>query len=86
MWILPRWCCCAMTPEQNADLLNCFPRVRHAFAYGSAAFAQPGLYERTSAAPMLDFIFVVDCPRSWHRLVSAGKKQIPRSQSTQEGH
>ena len=49
-------------------LLESFPAVDCALAYGSAVFEQPGLYERGQggAAPMLDFLLVVDNPLQWH--------------------
>ena len=50
------------------SIVSSFPSVRHAFAYGSAAFFQPGLYE-DGKRPMLDLILVVDSPSYWHRLV-----------------
>ena len=52
-----------------------FPSIDYGFAYGSGVFVQPDLYQRHSiggsaAGPMLDFIFVVDDPPSWHAQVS----------------
>ena len=61
-------------------VLNQFPAVRHAFAYGSGVFEQPGLYAAAAgggggnsavARPMLDFIFAVDSPIDWHHEVRA---------------
>jgi hypothetical protein len=47
-----------------------FPPVYYGFAYGSGVFLQPDLYQSgtgaSSTGPMLDFIFVVDDPTSWH--------------------
>ena len=46
--------------------LASFPGVQHAFAYGSAVFAQPGAEALRIGAPMVDYIFAVDDPVSWH--------------------
>jgi hypothetical protein len=71
-------------PDQPLDalhsVLESFPPVQHAFAYGSGIFKQPGLYNEqqggagsgTGSAsgggdrPMLDFIFGVEDPVAWH--------------------
>jgi Phosphatidate cytidylyltransferase, mitochondrial len=45
--------------------------IQHAFAYGSGAFEQPGLYERRNERPMLDLILIVTEPLEWHRRVRA---------------
>ena len=64
------------------DALDQFPDVDHAFAYGSAAFHQPGLYASdTSSKPMLDFILGVQDPVAWDGEVtdrSAPPLQAPR--------
>lgn len=55
------------------DLLEQFPPVQHAFAYGSGVFKQPGLYAekvQPGEGPMTDLIFAVDDPLAWHREVS----------------
>jgi hypothetical protein len=44
-------------------LLAHFPPTRYSMAYGSGVFAQRGALD---AAPMLDFVFAVDCPAAWH--------------------
>lgn len=55
------------------DVLGHFPKVDYAFAYGSAIFQQPGLYEDAdgviSPRPMVDLIFAVDDPTAWHAQV-----------------
>ena len=52
------------------ELLRIFPRARTVFAYGSAAFRQPGLYDAPlQHAPMLDIIFAADSPAAWHHEV-----------------
>eukprot|EP00873_Tetraselmis_striata_P002603 jgi/Tetstr1/422867/TSEL_013658.t1 len=50
------------------ESLEQFPPVRHAFAYGSGVFQQPGLYrpDGSGGAPMIDFVLVVDDPARWH--------------------
>lgn len=55
-----------------ATLLQHFPPISYGFAYGSGVFQQPELYQATSAkgsGPMLDFIFIVDDPVTWHTQV-----------------
>lgn len=52
-----------------------FPPIQYGFAYGSGVFSQPDLYQKSATAgsaagPMLDFVFVVDDPLSWHAQVS----------------
>ena len=60
-----------MASGQNlARLLDTFPAVRFAFAYGSGVFAQPGLYQRRGGR-LLDFIFAVDSPIDWHAQAGA---------------
>lgn len=60
-----------MTSE-NVDLraiCALFPSLRHAFAYGSGIYTQPGLYNGGTLLAdraSLDFIFVVENPASWH--------------------
>jgi hypothetical protein len=61
-----------MTGLDYVEVLDQFPQVQHAFAYGSAAFHQPGLYpSETSSRPMLDFILGVQDPVAWHAEVTA---------------
>lgn len=48
-------------------VLEQFPPVEAAFAYGSGVFTQPKLYDASSQdRPMLDFVFVVECAQDWH--------------------
>ena len=52
------------------DVLSILPGVRHAFAYGSAVLAQPGLYEpHDSTGRLVDFIMAVDETEEWHQQV-----------------
>lgn len=53
----------------HKDIVRCFPKIDHAFSYGSGVFWQPGLYSRHVAGPMLDFVFGVNDPVSWHKEV-----------------
>ncbi len=62
-----------MTGLSSSDyeaLLQRFPETRFAFAYGSGAIEQGGYSDRYTGdpadAPMLDLIFAVDDPVSWH--------------------
>ena len=49
------------------QVLDIFPPVQHAFAYGSGVFMQPDLYPSSgSTKPMLDFILAVRDPLEWH--------------------
>ncbi|KAK9791826.1 hypothetical protein WJX73_002444 [Symbiochloris irregularis] len=58
------------------DVLQLLPRVRHAFAYGSAVHLQPGLYAPERAQQQLvDFIMAVDDTDAWH------KQNIERNRS-----
>lgn len=50
--------------EKSREVLSQFPTVRHAFAYGSKVFAQAKGPEKDA---LLDFVFVVDEPRKWHK-------------------
>ncbi|DBB04767.1 hypothetical protein WJX82_007058 [Trebouxia sp. C0006] len=53
--------------KQLRGVLEDFPHVQHAFAYGSGVIVQPDLYDKSSTnKPMLDFIFAVDNPHEWH--------------------
>ena len=64
------------------ELARSFPKARGVFAYGSAAYQQPGLYKRMGAsshAPMLDMIFAADHPLAWHHEAHI---VIPRSCAT----
>lgn len=48
-------------------VLDQFPPVEAAFAYGSGVFKQPKLYDANSQdKPMLDFVFVVEHAHDWH--------------------
>eukprot|EP01025_Chloroclados_australasicus_P051437 TRINITY_DN5987_c1_g1_i1.p1 TRINITY_DN5987_c1_g1~~TRINITY_DN5987_c1_g1_i1.p1 ORF type:complete len:449 (+),score=33.33 TRINITY_DN5987_c1_g1_i1:83-1429(+) len=51
-------------------ILQRFPKVQHAFAYGSGVFHQPDLYGKSknrADRPMIDFVLAVDDPVVWHR-------------------
>ncbi|CAK0784052.1 hypothetical protein CVIRNUC_007255 [Coccomyxa viridis] len=53
----------------TGNILRTLPRARSVFAYGSAAFQQPGLYDATKTVqqtPMLDIIIAADNPVAWH--------------------
>jgi hypothetical protein len=45
------------------------PAVRHAIAYGSGVFKQPGLYTTNASHAMLDFLLIVDDASNWHEQV-----------------
>ena len=45
--------------------LSFFPKVAYCIAYGSGVFSQTSV-PSSSSPPMLDFIFAVDDPESWH--------------------
>jgi translocator assembly and maintenance protein 41 len=47
-------------------VLQHFPPVRFAFAYGSGVFKQQGYAVKDHARPLIDVILVVDHPVSWH--------------------
>lgn len=54
------------------EIVDHFPSVQHAFAYGSGVFKQPGLYANDTKqyeGPMIDMIFAVDDPLTWHKEV-----------------
>ena len=57
----------AAPPEHLSELLNEFPEVGTAFAYGSAVFPQSGYTEQQIKASMTDLIFCVDDPMAWHQ-------------------
>jgi hypothetical protein len=57
---------CDAQRARFSDVLDRFPAVQHAFAYGSAVFHQPGLYANQAPKPMFDFIFAVQDPVAWH--------------------
>ncbi len=67
--------------KQLRGVLEDFPHVQHAFAYGSGVIVQPDLYDKSSTnKPMLDFIFAVDNPHEWHAQVCSSSglhKQSP---------
>jgi translocator assembly and maintenance protein 41 len=55
------------------EIIDQFPSVQHAFAYGSGVFTQPGLYaddRKKHEGPMIDLIFAVDDPLAWHKEVT----------------
>ena len=57
----------------TGDILRTLPRARSVFAYGSAAFQQPGLYDASKAVqqtPLLDIIVAADNPIAWHHEAS----------------
>jgi hypothetical protein len=59
-----------LNPEEAVEVLNQFPKVDFAFAYGSGAVAQEGYdYKKKLAAelPMLDLILVVEDSLAWHK-------------------
>jgi translocator assembly and maintenance protein 41 len=60
----------SLVPQEVAahlkTVLQEFPPVQHAFAYGSGVIVQPDLYANSNTKPMLDFIFAVDSPTDWH--------------------
>jgi Phosphatidate cytidylyltransferase, mitochondrial len=65
--------------EDLAEVLDEFPVIQHAFAYGSAVFHQPsrcleGLDQSSRPKRMLDFIFAVEDPLAWHQQV--GRSQF----------
>jgi hypothetical protein len=68
--------------ELLRSVLQEFPPVQHAVAYGSGVFAQPGLYSKAHAngivpnSPMIDLIFAVEDPLQWHRQVCSVHPRI----------
>ena len=67
------------------SILQQFPQVQFAFAYGSGVFKQPGLYANKvhpSDGPMTDLIFAVDDPIAWHREVRRWRRQKKLAQTT----
>ena len=52
--------------HQLKSLLTAFPTLRYGFGYGSGVITQKG-YDYSKQSPMLDFIFAVDDPTSWHK-------------------
>eukprot|EP00033_Pygsuia_biforma_P003566 GCRY01003901.1.p1 GENE.GCRY01003901.1~~GCRY01003901.1.p1 ORF type:complete len:221 (+),score=5.40 GCRY01003901.1:156-818(+) len=50
--------------ELFQSVLNSFPKIQFGFGYGSGVFEQKGYSDKSK--PMVDFIFVVDDPLSWH--------------------
>jgi translocator assembly and maintenance protein 41 len=67
-----------LTESDSQELLNLFPDVDFAFAYGSGAFKQSGYkydYEKSkNVFPMFDVIFVVEDSCDWH---AKNKKMNP---------
>jgi Phosphatidate cytidylyltransferase, mitochondrial len=60
--------------EQLRLVLHQLPPVQYAFAYGSGVFHQPGLYNSSlpgTVAPMVDFMFAVEDPETWHAEVES---------------
>jgi len=55
-----------LPPLIDASELETFPPVRHAFAYGSRVFSQPGAAALQDEPPLLDLLFAVDDAESWH--------------------
>ena len=55
-----------MADDSLADLLDAFPPVDFAFAYGSAVVPQAGYTAAQRAAAMVDLVFAVDAPAAWH--------------------
>jgi hypothetical protein len=65
--------------KQLRGVLEDFPHVQHAFAYGSGVIVQPDLYDKSSTnKPMLDFIFAVDNPHEWHAQVRSKAHCVSR--------
>jgi len=69
-------------------VLSQFPAVRHAFAYGSGVFEQPGLYAAAGGAgagagarPMLDFIFAAYAQRRPLTSGAAAAQNIQRNRA-----
>ena len=64
----------AVRPGHLAAALSALPPFSAAWAYGSAVFAQPGLYGTSAGAPlsqpppppMVDFLVAVRDPAAWH--------------------
>ena len=56
---------CSRSGHPLREVLDDFPAVRYAFAYGSGAVRQEG-YEGAKK-PMIDFVLVVDDPCTWHK-------------------
>ena len=59
------------------EIIDYFPSVQHAFAYGSGVFKQPGLYADGTTqheGPMIDMIFAVDDPLAWHQEVKTSRR------------
>ena len=48
-------------------LLESFPPVRFAFAYGSGVFRQRGYSDEQARSAMTDLVLAVDDPVAWHR-------------------
>lgn len=58
-----------LTEAESNEILAQFPGVEFAFAYGSGVVEQGGYdYSQLKSLPMLDLIFVVDNPETWHTL------------------
>ena len=52
-----------------ADVIQQFPPIQFAFAYGSGVVVQGGYnYNKAKALPMIDFIFAVNDPLEWHTI------------------
>lgn len=62
--------------ELLKGILDSYPPVESAFAYGSGVFKQPDLYMKdASEGPMVDLVFVVESELEWHSQVRMVKYQ-----------
>jgi hypothetical protein len=66
--------------EKLRAAISELPPVDYAFAYGSAVYHQPGLYESHTAetSPLVDFIFAVEDPVTWHAEVGSRLQLLHR--------
>lgn len=59
-----------MFPGGFHEIVESFPAVNHAFAYGSGVISQTGSSEQVERSQLvLDFIFAVSDPVLWHEKV-----------------
>ena len=49
------------------SLLDAFPTVSYAFAYGSGVYRQRGYTDEQARSAMTDVVFAVEDPEAWHR-------------------
>ena len=56
-----------MDPDGLESLLDAFPTVSYAFAYGSGVYRQRGYTEEQARSAMTDVVFAVEDPEAWHR-------------------